>query len=454
MSAPAAKMNYDELAGEVVRMARAGGATDSECTISEGEEFSVSVRMGEVETLTEAGSRGAGIRVLVGKHTGSAYTSDLSADGIRHMVHSALELAKITTEDPFAGLPDEADAGQILTDLQLYSGSVAALEAPFKIDQAKRAEAAALAVDPRIFNSEGGSFDTNLGYHVFANSRGFAGSYRTSSCSMSTVPLAKQGESMERDYWFTLARSVDRLETPEEVGRKAAERALRRLGARKVSTTKVPIVFEPRTANSLLSNIFEAVSGDSIYRQESFLAGRLGEKVASENITVIDDATIPGLFGSSPFDDEGVPSRRTVVIENGVLRSYLLNSYTARKLGMKTTGNASRGLTGNAGVGHGNFHLKNGSTSLADLIKSVENGFYVTELMGFGVNIVTGDYSRGAAGLWIENGELAYAVSEVTIAGTLQEMLLGIETVGSDLEFRGSVASPTILIGEMTVSGQ
>jgi PmbA protein len=454
LSAPARKIDLEDMATDVVRMAREGGATDSECTISEGEEFSVSVRMGEVETLTEAGSRGAGIRVMVGTHTGSAYTSDLSPEGIRHMVHSALELAKITTEDPFAGLPDEADAGQIATDLKLYSDTVAALDAPFKIDQAKRAEAAALKADPRIFNSEGGSFDTNLGYHVFANSRGFSGSYRLSSCSMSTVPLAKEGESMERDYWFTLSRTADGLESPEDVGRKAAARALRRLGARKVSTTKVPIVFEPRTANSLLSSIFEAVSGDSIYRQESFLAGKLGEKVASEKITVIDDATIPGLFGSSPFDDEGVPSRRTVVIQNGVLKSYLLNSYTARKLGMKTTGNASRGLTGNAGVGHGNFYFENGNTPAADVIKSIKNGFYVTELMGFGVNIVTGDYSRGAAGLWIENGELAYAVSEVTIAGTLQEMLMGIETLGSDLEFRGSVASPTVVIGEMTVSGQ
>jgi PmbA protein len=446
--------NLEELAVHVVRLARESGATDAECTFSEGEEFSVNVRMGNVETLTEAGSRGAGVRVLVGKHMGSAYTSDLTEEGLRFMVNSALELAKITTEDPFAGLPDPSELGSLNTDLGLYSDTISQLEAPFKIDQATKAEAAALAVDKRIFNSEGGSFDTHLGRHIFANSRGFLGSYRGSSCSISAVPIAREGEAMERDYWFSVARSADRLEKPEDIGRRAAERALRRLGARKVPTQKAPVVFETRTARSLLANIFEAVTGDSIYRNESFLAGKLGEKVASEKITIVDDGTIPGLFGSSPFDDEGVPSRRTVVIERGVLKNYLLNTYTARKLGMKTTGNASRGLTGNAGIGHGNFYLENGDTPFEDIIKSIKNGFYVTELMGDGVNIVTGDYSCGAAGLWIENGELAYAVSEVTIAGTLQEMLTGIEKLGSDLEFRGSVAAPTIEIGEMTISGQ
>jgi PmbA protein len=215
----------------------------------------------------------------------------------------------------------------------------------------------------------------------------------------------------------------------------------------------VPVVFEPRIARSLLDHLFEAASGDSIYRKASFLAGRLGEKIAADSVTIIDDATIPGLFGTSPFDDEGVPSRRTVVVERGVLNSYLLNSYTARKLGLKTTGNASRGITGNAGIGNGNFFLEAGTQSPEEIIRSVKNGFYVTELMGFGVNVVNGDYSRGAVGLWIENGELAYPVSEVTIASTLQQMLEGIEAIGNDLQFRGAMASPTILIREMTVSG-
>jgi PmbA protein len=221
-----------------------------------------------------------------------------------------------------------------------------------------------------------------------------------------------------------------------------------------VETQRVPVVFEPRTARSLLDNIFEAVHGMSIYRQESFLAGKLGEKVASDEVTVIDDGTLPGLFGTSPFDDEGVASRRTVVIERGVLKSYLMNTYAARKLGMKTTGNASRGLTGNAGIGHGNFFLEKGVQTPEQIVAGIPNGFYVTELMGFGVNVVTGDYSRGAAGLWIRDGELAFAVSEVTIAGNLNGMLRDIAGVGSDLEFRGSVAAPTIKMGEMTVGGK
>ncbi len=329
------------------------------------------------------------------------------ARGHRQLVKSAIELADITTEDPHAGLPEPEELGCIAGDLGLYSAEVEGLETEVKIEAAKRAEEAALDADPRISNSEGASFDTHVGRHIFANSRGFSGEYRSSYCSLSAVPVAREGESMERDYWYTLARSFGGLESPEEVGRIAARRALRRLNPVKVDTQKVPVVFEPRAARSLLDNIFEAVHGMSIYRHESFLAGKLGEKVAAENVTVIDDGTIPGLFGTSPFDDEGVPSRRTVVIDRGVLKSYLLNTYAARKLGMKTTGNASRGLTGNAGIGHGNFFLEKGVQTPEQIIAGISNGFYVTELMGFGVNIVTGDYSRGAGGLWIRDGELA-----------------------------------------------
>ena len=289
-------MNLEELASGVIEQAKKGGATDAECTVSEGDHFSASVRMGEIESLKEAGSRGAGVRVLIGKNAGSAYTSDLSDDGIAHMVRSALDLAKITSEDPFAGLPDASELGKMTGDLELYSDSVVQLPASTKIEWAKRAEAAALAADPRIANSEGASFDTRVGSTVFANSLGFLGSYRSSSCSISAVPVAKQNGSMERDFWFSVARSVDALENPEEVGRKAAERALRRLGARKVSTQKVPVIFEPRVARTLLDNIFDAISGDSVYRGETFLAGKLGQKVATEKLTVIDDATIPKLF--------------------------------------------------------------------------------------------------------------------------------------------------------------
>jgi PmbA protein len=443
-----------ELAHDVVRRALDAGATDAECTVAEGEEFSANVRMRELESLKEAGSRGVGVRVLVGGRTGSSSTSDLSREGIERLVQSAIELADVTNEDPCAGLPEADELGSLAGDLRLQAADVAGLETSLKIETAKRAEVAALEADPRIFNSEGASFDSHLGRHVFVNSRGFVGEYRTSYCSLSAVPVAREGESMERDYWDSLARGYSGLQEPEQVGRTAAGRALRRLHPVKVTTQKVPVVFEPRVARGLLSNLFEAVHGMAIYRQQSFFAGKLGEKVASDSVTVIDDGTLPGLFGTSPFDDEGVPSRRTVVIERGVLKSYLLNCYAGRKLGLKTTGNASRGLTGNPGIGHGNFFLEKGAETPEQIIGSIKNGFYVTEVQGFGVNIVTGDYSQGAAGLWIRDGELAFAVSEVTIAANLRDMLLGLETVGSDLDFRGSVAAPTIKIGEMTVGGK
>ncbi len=449
-----AQTQFEEIAAGAVGLARARGATDAECTLIQGDEFSVSVRRGQVENLKQAGARGAGIRVLIGKRTGSAYTSDLTPDGIRAMVSGAMEIAEITSDDSFAGLPEDADFGKVDADLQLYFDDVETLSTEEKIRRARDAEAAALAVDSRITNSEGASFDSYTGYRVFANSRGFVNSYRTSNCSLATVPVAKLGDAMERDYWMTAARSASRLESPELVGTTAAKRVLRRLGARKVATQKVPVVFEARVARSLLDHVFDAVNGNSVYRKASFLAGKLGEKVASERVTIVDDGTIPVLFGSTPSDDEGVPSRRTVVVNKGVLTSYLMNTYSARRLGLKTTGNASRGLTGAAAVGHGNFYLEPGALTAAEIIRSVPNGLYVTELIGFGANTVTGDYSRGAVGLWIENGELAYPVSEVTIAGTIPNLLAGIEAIGNDLEFRGSLASPTVLVGELMVSGK
>jgi PmbA protein len=446
--------HLSELARDIVRRALEAGAGDAECTIEEGDEFSANVRMRELENLKEAGSRAAGLRIVRGQRTGSSYTSDLSEEGIARLVKSAIELVDVTTDDPHAGLPEPEELGAIEGDLRLFSADVDTLDTEGRIALARRAEVAALDADPRITNSEGASFDSYAGRHIFANSRGFAGEYRSSSCSLSVVPVAKDGESMERDFWYHSARSLGRLEAPEQIGRTAAARALRRLNPVKVATQKVPVVFEPRVAASLVENLFEAVHGMLIYRHESFLAGKLGERVASEKLSLIDDATVPGGFGTSPFDDEGVASRRTVVIEGGVLKSYLLNTYAARKLGMKTTGNASRGLTGNAGIGHGNFFFGNGVLSPERIIAGIADGFYVTELIGMGVNIVTGDYSRGAVGLWIRNGELAFAVSEVTIAGKLQDMLMGDEEVGNDLEFRGSVAAPTLKIGEMTVGGK
>ncbi len=443
----------EQIAASVVEQALKAGATDAECTLASGTEFSVNVRMGEVEQLKEATSRGAGLRLFQGRKSGSATTSDLTPDGIRKMVQAAMDNAAITSEDPFAGLPSPKDFGKTDLDLQMYSSDLEQVDTPTRIALAKAVEEAALKTDPRINNSEGGAFGSYLSERAFANSRGFSGSYRSSSCSISAVPVAAAEGKMERDYWMSSSRSFAKLESPEQVGTEAARRTLRRLGARKISTRKAPIIFEPRIARSLLSNIFEAVSGDSIYRHASFLENKLEEKIASDLITVIDDPTIPGLFGSAPFDDEGIPGRRKVVIEKGVLKTYLHNTYTARKMGTRTTGNAGRGLAGSPWVDRGNFFIENGTTSPADMIGNMKEGLLVTELMGQGVNIVNGDYSRGAAGLWIENGEIAYPVSEITIAGNLKDILMRVNAVGNDLEFRGSSASPTLMIEEMTISG-
>jgi PmbA protein len=463
-ASPAAALDLESLAADVVAQAVKAGASDAEAIAREGDEFSVNVRMGQVETLKESGSRGLGLRVFLGRRSASSSTSDLTADGIRQLVDSALALARFTEEDPFSGLPDTGEFGPAeerknSDELHLHYDDVYSLSGPERIEWARRAEAAALSADPRITNSDGGSFDAATGRKVLANSRGFVGSYRTSYAGVSAAPVASDANGqMQRDGWWSSARSFAHLESPEAVGMEAARRALRRLGARRVPTQRAPIVFAPEMARTLIGAIFEAVTGDAIWRSASFLAGKLGETIAAPAVTVIDDNLMllpsgAGGFGTSPFDGEGLPSRRTVVIENGGLRTYLLNTYTARKLGMKSTHNASRGLAGAPGVGAGNLYLAPGTLSPEQILAGVETGFYVTSLMGFGVNTVTGDYSRGAAGLWIENGEWTHAVEEVTIAGNLGEMLRKITAIGSDLVFRGAVASPTLRIDGMTVAG-
>ncbi len=431
-----------------------GGATAAEAVVREGNEFSTVVRLGNVETLKESGAKAIGVRVFRGRRAASTYSSDLSPDGLHQMVSSALALAEVTSEDPHAGLPDPSQLGSLHGDLDLYHADVYSLSSAERIEYARRAENAAITSDKRINNSEGGSFDAADGHKVLANSHGFVGEYRNSYCSVAAVPVAQEGGSMQRDYWFSVARTLTKLQSPEEVGRIAAQRTLRRLGARKVKTAKVPIVLDPLVARSLIENIFEAVNGDAVYRGASFLAGKLGERVAGENVTVIDDGTLRGGFGTTPFDSEGVPTRRTVVIENGVLKSYLLNTYTARKLGLHTTGNAARGLAGNPGIGVGNFFLQPGAKKPAAIIAGVREGLYVTEFLGFGVNLVTGDFSRGASGLWISNGELTFPVEEITVAGNLKDMLFNISEIGADLEFRGSVAAPTLRLEGLTVAGE
>lgn len=448
-------MELREIASSVVKRAMKGGATAAEAVVAEGDEFSTVVRLGNVETLKESGSKVIGVRVFFGHRAASTYSSDFSTEGIDQLVSSALALSKVTSEDPNAGLPDPSEQGQLNGDLDLFYEDVYSLPTAERIEYARRAEKASMAVDSRIKNSEGGSFDAATGHKVLANSNGFVGEYRRSYCSVSAVPLAETEDgAKQRDYWFSVSRSMGNLESPEDVGRIAAERTIRRLGARKVKTTRVPIVLDPQMARSFLGEICDAVNGDAIYRGASFLAGKLGEKIAGDNITVVDDGTMPGLFGTSPFDSEGVPTRRTVVIENGVLKSYLLNTYTAKKLNLKTTGNASRGLAGNPGIGAGNFFLQPGTKAPKEIIGGVKDGLYVTEFLGFGVNLVTGDFSRGASGMWISNGELAFPVEEITVAGNLKDMLFAISEIGNDLEFRSSIACPTLRLEGLTVAGE
>jgi PmbA protein len=444
-----------ELAEDIVRRAMAGGATAAECVVREGDEFSTLVRLGQVETLKESGSKAIGVRVFHGQRAASTYSSDFSHNSLDRMVKSALELAKITSEDPYAGIPDASQLGSLKGDLDLFSADVYSLPGEERISYARRTEKAALDYDPRIKNSEGGSFDAATGHKVLANSHGFVGEYRRSYCSIAAVPIAQSDTgAMQRDYWFSVARSLSRLESPEHVGQVAAQRTLRRLGARKVKTAQVPIVLDPMVANSMLDHIFEGVNGDSVYRGASFLAGKLGQKIAAETVNVIDDGTMHGGFGTSPFDGEGIPTRRTVVIENGVLKSYLLNTYTAKKLRLQTTANASRGLAGTPGIGPGNYFLQPGSKTPKDIVAAIPQGLYVTEFLGHGANLVTGDYSRGASGIWISGGELAYPVEEITVAGNLKEIFFNISEIGNDLEFRGSVACPTIRIDGLTVGGE
>jgi PmbA protein len=451
-----------QLAADAVRQATRSGASAAESVISMADDFSVDVRLGQVETLSESGSRSIGLRVFVGHRVASTSSSDLSPDSIASMVRSALDLCRITSEDPCAGLPDDSAFGAIPGDLALAFEDVNSLPGPDRIEWARRAEAAALAVDPRIKNSEGANFHARTGRRVLVNSRGFSTDTLRSYCSLYAAPIAQDADGrMQRDYWFTSARSLRLLESPEAVGREAARRTLRRLGARRVPTQRASIVFSKEIARSLLGHLFEAANGDSVYRGASFLADKLGQKIAGENIDVIDDGTLVfeqdglryGGFGTSPCDAEGLPTRRTVVIQNGVLTSYLLNTYTARKLGLHSTANAARALAGNPGIGAGNFFLQPGTQTPRQIIDTIQKGLYVTETMGFGVNLVTGDYSLGAAGLWIENGTFTHAVEEVTIAGNLGQMFHNIAAIGNDLVFRGATACPTLHIEGMTIAG-
>ena len=446
-------MDSRELASGVLRNAARRGASGAEVFVVEDEAFSVLVRMRGVDTLKSAREKRLGLRVFVGQRSATTATSDLSPAALDRLVADTLAMANATPEDPCGGLPESNAFASDLPDLDLWDAEAGALPIPDRIALARRAEEAALAFDPRISNSEGSDYGHRDARVLFANSHGFSGEYRASSVSLAVTPVATDKAGMQRDGWYSTQRRLSRLESPEAVGRTAAQRTLRRLGARKVTTQEVPVVFDPDMAASLLRSVCGAVSGSAIYRGASFLVGKLGHQVAAAGLTVVDDGRIPGGLGSRPVDGEGLPTRRTVVIENGVLASYLLDTYTGRKLGLASTGNASRSLGQRPTVGPMNFYIQPGAESPEAIVRSVDRGLYVTEMIGFGVNLVSGDYSRGAVGIWIEKGELAYPVEEITIAGNLKDMLRDIQMIGNDLAWRGAVAAPTIKIGRMTVAG-
>jgi PmbA protein len=441
-----------ELLADLLQQATRRGATSADAFVVADQSFSAQVRLGQVDTVKHAREQHMALRVFVGKSVAAASTSDLSPESVARLVDEAVSLARITSPDELGGLPEAAELARQVPDLDLHDPRGHDLTPEEKIELARRCEAAALEADPRITNSEGGDFSDRRARYAYATSHGFAGEYETSSFSLAVSPVAAANGEMQRDSWYHVTRKRALLEAPEEIGRIAARRTVRRLGARRVKTAEVPVIFDPEMAAGLVRHIAGAAAGPALYRRASFLVGKLGERIAAPSVTIVDDGTIPGALGSRPFDGEGLPVRRTVVVEQGVLRSYLLDTYTGRKLGLPSTHHAARDGSG-VSVSTTNLHLKAGDRDPADLIRSVKNGLYVTELIGFGVNGVTGDYSRGAVGLWIENGELAYPVEEITIAGNLLDMFHAVEGVGNDLVFRDRTAAPTLLIGRMTVAG-
>ena len=448
-----ASRSFTDLAVDLLGKAKRNGATEADVVIADGDNLSVQVRLGAVDRLTKAREKRLGLRVFVGKRSACTSTSDFSTASLEQLVTQTCTLAKAVVEDPVSGLASPEDMATEQPDLDLYDST--RLETDEQIDLAKRAESAALKADERITNSEGADFDSSSGKVVLANSHGFIGEYRSSSYSLSVSPVATdpQSGSMQRDAWYAVQRKFKQLDQPEAVGMEAARRTVRRLGARKVGTKRVPVVFDQETAGSLLANLCSAVSGYSLYKGASFLVDQLEKQLAPEHVTICDDGRMVGGLGSRPFDGEGVATRKTTVVEKGWLKSYLLDTYSGKKLGLRSTGNASRSVGESPSVGPTNFYLLPGSKKAEDIIRTVKDGLYVTELIGFGINMVTGDYSRGAAGFWIENGELTYPVEEITIAGNLKRMFMDIELVGSDLVFRGRIASPTLKIADMMVAG-
>ena len=424
--------------------ARARGASQAEAAVSQDTGLSVGVRLGEVETLEHQRDRSMGITVYFGQRKGSASTADFSMDAVRATVAKACSIARFTAEDASAGLADAALMAGSPPDLDLsHPWNVSADRA---IEIAKACEAAALAFDKRINNSEGASVGTHQGLHVYGNTHGFVGGYPTTSHTLSCVVLAGSGEDMQRDYWYTSSRDWHELQDAESVGRESARRTIARLGPRKISTRRAPVLFVPELARGLIGHFVAAIRGSSQYRQASFLLNSVGQQVFPAGFSIAERPHIPKAMGSAPFDDEGVATRDRELIDDGVLTGYILSSYSARKLGLQTTGNA--------GGSHNLLVAPTLQGGMPALLARLDTGLLLTELMGQGVNTVTGDYSRGAAGFWVENGAIQYPVAEITIAGNLKSMFAGVAAAGDDIDARGGVRVGSILLQEMTIAGE
>ncbi|WP_374336615.1 metalloprotease PmbA [Methyloversatilis sp.] len=431
-----------EIAQQLLDHARAGGATAAEVDVSEGFGQSVTVRRGEVETIEYNRDKGIGVTVYVGQRRGYASSSDFSLDAMRATVDAALSIARFTAEDDAAGLPNKSLLATEFRDLDLFHPWELPVEQA--IDLARRCEDAAFGVSPDIRNSEGASVSAQQSQFVSANSLGFMAGYASTRQYISCSVIAGEGDGMQREDWYASRRDAHDLPAPEAIGDYAARRALARLGARRVRTTRVPVLFDAPLAIGLLGHFVQATSGGALYRKSSFLLDSLGKQIFPKHIRISERPHLPGAMGSGMFDDDGVATRDREVVQDGVLNGYFLSTYSARKLGMETTGNAG---------GSHNLILQSGRKSLEELIRGIKRGLLVTELLGHGVNYVTGDYSRGAAGYWIENGEIAYPVQEITIAGNLRDMFMGIQEVGADALVRGSKQSGSILIDRMRIAG-
>lgn len=423
--------------------ARACGATAAEATFSQSAGLSVTVRMGELETLQHQRDKALHITVYDGQRKGSASTSDLTVPAMRQTVEAACAIARHAGEDTYAGLVEPAQLAQAIPDLDLcHNWDLTPEDA---IEVAGRCEAAARAVDPRITNSEGATVNNGVGLHAYGNTHGFAGAWRTSLHRVSCAVIASGEGGMQQDYDYAVARDPRALRTAEEIGRRAGERAVRRLGARKIATTDVPVLFEARVATSLLGHLVNAISGGSLYRRTSFLLGALDKAIFPRWLAIREHPSLPRALGSRPFDEDGVAPQARAIVDDGILRSYVLGGYAARRLGMPTTGNAG-GIT--------NWIVSLSEDDLPAMMRRMGRGLLVTELMGFGVNAVTGDYSRGAGGLWVEGGEVQHAVEEVTIAGNLRDMFMSVVAVGADVEMNSSIRTGSILIERMAVAGK